>query len=139
MNSPLRSFLSSIILTIVILFEVLGLLADRHVPFGICQTISSTILSANSFAFTMCRKWLLGASRAPLPLWISSPYNWSPENKFSSTVFLIAVSTEFCIVTSILIEGYLLFRRCILVVEPSPIFRYRSLAADCPLFHPSSF
>lgn len=50
MNSPLRSFLSSIILTIVILFEVLGLLADRHVPFGICQTISSTILSANSFA-----------------------------------------------------------------------------------------
>lgn len=50
MNSPLRSFLSSIILTIVILFEVLGLLADRHVPFSICQTISSTILSANEFA-----------------------------------------------------------------------------------------
>jgi hypothetical protein len=37
-------FLSSIILIIEALFEVLGLLADHHIFFNICQTISSTII-----------------------------------------------------------------------------------------------
>lgn len=41
----------------------------------------------------------------------------------------------FYIAASISIEDYLLFRWYILVVEPSPIFRYRSSAADYPLFH----
>ncbi|HOJ10381.1 MAG TPA: hypothetical protein PK733_07295 [Clostridiales bacterium] len=34
---------NSIILITEVLLEVLGLLADHHIPFNMCQTISSTI------------------------------------------------------------------------------------------------
>ena len=57
--------------------------------------------------------WLSGTSRAPLPLWISSPY-------------MIGTVTN---------RSLHCRRWYILVVEPSPTFRYRSSAADYPLFH----
>ncbi len=85
-----------IILVVSILIEVLGLLADHHIPFGICQTISSAKANIGC--------WVLRATSCPTDL--------------------IAVQ---------LLSNCL--RPYILVVEPSPSFRNRSSAADCPLLH----
>ncbi len=74
------------------------MLACNHIPFSICQTISSTKVLVVGF---------FGGFLSP---------------------------TDFITVHVYMGRWY------VLVVEPSPIFRYRSLAADCPIrliFRPS--